>query len=97
MSNDIELPPDAIERGDVDMLVMPEQFLAKGHPTEPLFEDDYVCIVSADHPEVGDRLTTERYLALGHVIVQFNRGRSPSIDEWMWGGWASADASKWWR
>jgi len=85
VSNDMEVPPDAIERGEVDMLIMPDRFLAEGHPTEPLFEDDYVCIVAADHPEVGDRITTEQYLSLGHVIAQFNRGRSPAVDEWVVG------------
>ena len=85
LSNDIEVPADAIERGDTDMLVMPEQFLAPGHPSEPLFRDEYVCIVAADHPEVGDALTLEQYLSLGHVVVQFNRGRNPSVDEWMVG------------
>jgi DNA-binding transcriptional LysR family regulator len=83
VSNDVEMPGEAIERGDVDMLIMPEQFLSKAHPSQPLFRDEYVCLVSADHPELGDCLTTQQYLALGHVMVQFNRGRSPSVDEWV--------------
>jgi LysR family nod box-dependent transcriptional activator len=81
--NDVEVPQEVIERGDVDMLIMPQQFLAKDHPTEPLFEDEYVCIVSADHPEIGQQLTTEQYLSLGHVVVRFNRGRNPSVDEYV--------------
>lgn len=85
VSNDIESPGEALERGDVELMIMPSQYLAAGHPSQPLFDDDYVCVVSTDHPEVGDSLSIEQYLALGHVMVHFNRGRNPSMDEWVVG------------
>jgi DNA-binding transcriptional LysR family regulator len=85
VSNDMEAPTEALERGDVDLMIMPSQYLAADHPSQPLFDDNYVCIVSADHPEVGETLSTEQYLALGHVMVHFNRGRNPSVDEWVVG------------
>lgn len=35
---------DALERGEADMMIMPKQYLSENHPSEPLFEDDFVCI-----------------------------------------------------
>ncbi len=85
ISNDLEAPTEALERGDVDLMVMPENYLLATHPSEPLFDDSYVCIASADHPDIGDSLSLDEYLALGHVMVHFNRGRNPSMDEWVVG------------
>jgi DNA-binding transcriptional LysR family regulator len=85
MSNDMEVPGDALERGEVDLMVMPENYLSPAHPSEPIFDDDYVCIASADHPDIGESLSLEQYLSLGHVMVHFNRGRNPSMDEWVVG------------
>jgi DNA-binding transcriptional LysR family regulator len=81
VSNDVPLPLEALERADVDLLIMPSHFLAKDHPQELLFTDSYACIVWDQGP-IGATLSSEEYLRLGHVGVQFDRGRSPVIDEW---------------
>ncbi len=39
----------------------------------PLFSERYVCAVREDHPAVGNSLTLEQYLALGHVHVSSRR------------------------
>ncbi|MCS6946194.1 MAG: LysR family transcriptional regulator [Steroidobacteraceae bacterium] len=83
VSNDVESPAEALARGDVDFLIMPEQFLAPGHPWAPLFEDTYVCIASSDHPQIGDTITLDQYLSLGHVAVRFNQSRNPAVEEFM--------------
>jgi LysR family transcriptional regulator, nod-box dependent transcriptional activator len=82
VSNDQPTPGEALERGDIDMLIMPREFLAKGHPHEPLFTDGYACVVWTGNEGVGDSLSPEQYLQFGHVCVQLARGRSPVIDEW---------------
>jgi DNA-binding transcriptional LysR family regulator len=82
ISNNVDDPVETLERADVDLLMMPVDFVSKNHPHEVLFEDRYVCIVSADHPDVGDTLTLEQYLALGHVGVHFGTQRAPSLDQW---------------
>ena len=82
VSNDQPTPGDALERGDIDLLIMPREHLAKGHPHEPLFIDSYACVVWTGNTKVAESLSPEEYLRLGHVCVQLDRGRSPVIDEW---------------
>jgi LysR family nod box-dependent transcriptional activator len=82
VSNDIISPGDALDRGDVDLLIMPRDHLAKEHPDEILFTDGYVCVVAADNSTVGKTLSQQEYLSLGHVCVQLGRGRAPVMDEW---------------
>jgi DNA-binding transcriptional LysR family regulator len=81
LSNDVGNPFEILDRADIDFLIMPDQFLQKEHPSQPLFDDSYSCLVSADNPLVGDTLTQQQYLELGHVFIQF-RVRVPVIDEW---------------
>jgi LysR family transcriptional regulator, nod-box dependent transcriptional activator len=81
LSNDVGNPLEILDRAEIDFLVMPDQFLEKEHPSQPLFDDSYVCLVWADNPLVGDSLTQQQYLELGHVFNQF-RIRVPVIDEW---------------
>lgn len=35
----------------------------------PLFRERYVCLVRHDHPDIGDTLSLEQYLSLGHIHV----------------------------
>ncbi|MCJ0765555.1 LysR substrate-binding domain-containing protein [Variovorax terrae] len=74
--------PGAIERGEVDMLIMPRQYLAEGHPSEPLYEETYSCVVWSGNRQVGDGLTLAQYMALGHVTTLFGNNRHPSLEEW---------------
>ena len=82
VSNDVSSPTEAIERADVDLLIMPKDYLSEKHPSEDLYTDEYACVVCKDHPVIGDTLTKEQYLELGHVVLQFGRGRIPVQDEW---------------
>jgi LysR family transcriptional regulator, nod-box dependent transcriptional activator len=82
LSNIAQSPFEYLDRGEVDVLIMPEEVVPGAHPKDRLFEDGYVCIVCADNPDVGDSLSLGQYLNLGHVVLQFARGRTPAIDEW---------------
>ncbi|HVY82762.1 MAG TPA: LysR family transcriptional regulator [Steroidobacteraceae bacterium] len=82
VSNDVGNPIEFLERADVDLLIMPREYLSDKHPREDLYTDDYVCVVWTENPLVGDVLTQEQYLGLGHVVLQFGRGRIPVQDEW---------------
>jgi LysR family nod box-dependent transcriptional activator len=75
-------PAVALERGDVDFLVIPRNFVVPGHPAEPLFEDDFVCVCWADNPCVGAELTRDQFLALTHVVARIGIERPPTIDAW---------------
>jgi len=82
MSNDVGTPTEFLERADVDLLVMPRNYVSEKHPREDLYTDDFACIVWSGNELVGDELTQEQYLSLGHVVLQFGRGRIPVQDEW---------------
>jgi DNA-binding transcriptional LysR family regulator len=47
--------------------------------TRQLFTDRFVCVVRADHPRVGRRLTLGQYLALDHIVVS-PLGRPSHVD-----------------
>lgn len=81
VSNDIVNPGSTIERGDIDLLIMPRDYLSKDQPSELLFNDDYACLVWQDNHLVGKTLSQEQYLSLGHVCLQLVRGRAPVMDE----------------
>jgi LysR family transcriptional regulator, nod-box dependent transcriptional activator len=60
-----------LERGEIDLLITVEDHLSASHPHELLFEDDFVVLVSQDHPWIGDSLTEEQYLRAHHVVASF--------------------------
>ena len=74
--------PGVIERGETDMLIMPAQYLSDAHPSEPLYEETYSCVVWSGNTQVGDSMTLAQYMALGHVTTLFGNKRQPSLEEW---------------
>lgn len=87
MSIDIRSPPkdlvQAFERGSVDLLLLPQQYLEDlPHPSAALFEDDHVCVVWSDHASIKDSLSLEQYMEQGHAVVRFGDERSVSFEEW---------------
>jgi LysR family nod box-dependent transcriptional activator len=82
LSNNVEDPLGYLERADVDVLVMPANVLSADHPQEVLFEDHFVCIAWSGNEVVGETIELDQYLGLGHVTCEFNRGRTPLVDEW---------------
>lgn len=84
---EIVAPHDAfleqVDRGEVDLLIMPQKYLSAQHPSQTLFEDNYSCVVWSSNTLVGDSLTLEQFKALGHVSTLFGAQRqAPSFEEW---------------
>jgi len=71
---------DALASGEVDLALgfLPE--LSQGVVQKRLFRDRYVCLVRADHPRIGSRLTLAQFLAATHVLVS-SRGSAHEIVE----------------
>jgi DNA-binding transcriptional LysR family regulator len=73
---------DVFERGAIDLLFMPEPYLAASPaPKARLFEDTHVAVVSADAPPEGAPLTMERYLDRRHVAVHYGNEDSNAFEE----------------
>lgn len=77
-----ETAREMLVRGEIDLMIAPEHYMPKEHPSRLLFEEQHVCVVCQDNRAVGERLTLEQYLELGHVSVAFGRNRAPGIEEW---------------
>jgi len=60
---------DALSAGEIDLAVgfLPE--LSGGVVQRRLSRDQYLCLVRAEHPAVGARLTLARFLDASHVLV----------------------------
>lgn len=72
---------ELLSQGEVDFVIMPDHYLSDDHPKELLFEDQYNCVLWRDNPLVGDSLSLQQYLQLGHVAVSFGSARAPSFEE----------------
>lgn len=74
---------DLLERGEADLLIMPKQYLSEQHPSEPLFEDDFVCVAWTGNKELrGQAISMHNYLRLGHVVARFgDQQQVPAFEE----------------
>ena len=69
-------------RGEIDLMFVPERYLIEGHPSQLLFEEEHVCVVWSGNTAVGEVLTLEQYMEMGHISVGFGRSRQLSIEDW---------------
>jgi LysR family nod box-dependent transcriptional activator len=72
-----------LTRGEVDFLILPEQFASPDHPSEKLFSENHVCIAWNQNHAIGDTLTYDTYMAAHHVVARFGKNRTPTIDSWV--------------
>ena len=68
-----------LERGMVDFMLTPEQFLSPSHPKQLLFEERHVVVGWKDNPVFSKPMTEVAYYSCGHVAVEI-AGR-PSFAE----------------
>jgi len=75
-------PIDILERGQIDLLLTIDYAISSDHPSQVLFEDDYVVVGDAANPAMEGEMTREKYFALGHVTARFGKSRTPAFDDW---------------
>src|SRR5579862_898169 len=81
--SNVEGTSEPLERGEIDMAILPARYLVPGHPSEPLFNDEFTCLAWSGNSRVKRELSLETYLELGHVVVRFGRLQQlPTFDEW---------------
>jgi len=71
-----------LERGEVDILIIPELVLSPDHPSVRLFEDEYVCIAWEGNQQLGDRITLDEYMSAHHVVARYGKTRMPTLETW---------------
>jgi LysR family transcriptional regulator, nod-box dependent transcriptional activator len=70
-----------LERGYLDVAISPAEQISPLHPSDHLFDDHYVCLVWSGNKLIGDRLTVEKYLSLGHIAARFGKAQNRSFNE----------------
>jgi LysR family transcriptional regulator, nod-box dependent transcriptional activator len=73
---------DALERSEVDILICIDYAISQDHPSQILFDDDYVVVGWAGNPAMQGEMTKELYFALDHVTARFGKARTPVFEDW---------------
>ncbi|KPL67153.1 LysR family transcriptional regulator [Erythrobacter sp. SG61-1L] len=71
----------ALERGELDLLVTPEEHCVHGHPAEFLFEERHVVAGWSENPLLATRLTEQNFFEAGHVAVKIGQANRASFAE----------------
>ncbi|WP_186145275.1 LysR family transcriptional regulator [Burkholderia gladioli] len=74
-------PHRVLERGEADLLIIPKGYCSTEHPAELLLEETYCCVVWDQSPLAKGKMTAERYMAAGHVVVQVGDGQT-ALEDW---------------
>jgi LysR family transcriptional regulator, nod-box dependent transcriptional activator len=69
-----------LDRGGVDLLVIPRQFASKDHPTAPLYEEPFGVISCQQGAWAGQDISVDQYLEATHVFVEIGPERKVPVD-----------------
>lgn len=72
-----------LERGTLDCAVGMFPSAANELRYEPLFADDYVCVMRADHPRASGPLGLEDFMSGEHVLVRQTPSWTGIVDNWL--------------
>lgn len=70
-----------LERGDVDLLIVPRSYALRKFPHQSLFTDEWVCVTWKTLGLSRAGMTLDRYLALEHAAKKDNNPNFPSVIE----------------
>jgi LysR family nod box-dependent transcriptional activator len=63
------VPYSLLERGELDFLISPEQFISRDHPSSLLYEDEYVVVADRDGPHGSASIDLETYQVASHIVM----------------------------
>lgn len=75
-------PQRSLERGEVDLMIIPRGFVSPDHPEEVLYEEKFLCAVWRDGALGRGELSFERYRDAGHVVMQPPGQAGESFEAW---------------
>ena len=82
---DIRLPSERVgtefERGEIDLVLTPEEYISPNHPAELLFEEQHVVVGWKENPLLATPLTSADFLSSTHVAVTIGPGRQLTYAE----------------
>ncbi len=82
---DARLPDDAIqvefERGEIDAMLVPEEFMVSKHPSDVIFEEPHVIVGWAENPVFQRDITENDFFNASHVGVRIGPERNTTFTE----------------
>lgn len=78
----VSSPARSLERGEADLLVIPQAYCSPDHPTEPIFTEDFVCVVWNGSIAAREGLSIERFTAAGHAVMVPYGSDHRSFEDW---------------
>jgi DNA-binding transcriptional LysR family regulator len=82
---DIRLPSERVgmefERGEIDLVLTPEEYISPNHPAELLFEEQHVVVGWAENPLLAAPLMADDFSGSAHVAVTIGPGRQLTYAE----------------
>lgn len=82
---DMRLPEDSVyqvfERGEIDLMLIPEEFLLPNHPAVLLFKEPHVVVAWQDNPLFKRKISSAKFFDAAHVTVTLGPNRDPSFTE----------------
>jgi LysR family nod box-dependent transcriptional activator len=73
---------EEMERGRLDLLIVPDIYIADDVHSELLFEDEIVCVVWSEGNMARKEMTMDQYLRAGHICVNLGEWRVPTYEAW---------------
>jgi len=81
--SNLDAGSEALDRGEIDLAITPAKVMSSVHPSERLFEDEFVCVAWSGNVLINRHISLDTYLSLGHVVVRFGKHQQvPTFDEW---------------
>lgn len=74
-------PSALLVQGEIDLLAMPEVYLAEDHPSVEYFTDEYVVIACQSNTLYGDTITREEFFEARHVGLRLS-SHTPGYEAW---------------
>lgn len=82
---DTRLPEDSVhaifERGEIDLMLIPEEFLNENHPAELLLEEPHVVVGWEGNQLFDQGISKQDFFKAGHIAVTLGSNRDPSFTE----------------
>lgn len=75
-------PHRVLEKGEADLLIIPNAYCSAHHPIEILFEETFVCVAWRDSNIARSGIDFDRYLAAHHVVMQPAESDSLDFEGW---------------
>lgn len=72
-----------LDRTEIDLLIMPGQFLTPAHPCKDLLADTHTCMVWSENQEYGEALSLEEYFSATHLAAYYYDRKSSALDRWL--------------